>query len=522
MKASRLFFQKRNIFVLASFIAGFSLMTVELTASRIIAPLIGSSIFTWTAVIGVILLGLAIGSYLGGKISDKYSDKPILGLTFISASITVFIVNYLAAHTLWLINNLNSIGVLSLILVSYLFLMPAIILGGIQPIILKEYAKDFSHIGAEYGLLSSSWSLGSILGVFLTGFFLISYVGSAETIFLISLTLAILALVFCIIGKNKDLIYLSAIMILFIVTALAIQAGIKISDKNILFEKETAYYKARVVDFNYPGVGQTRGFFLDFDSHSLETKNTIPNFYTEIYPAFSVFKNDLKNILVIGGGAYTLPKNLASFYSDSSVKVWEIDPAVPKLAEKYFNLNPQKIHTTIGDARYLIKKDKATYDLIYGDAYNSFISVPGHLLTKEWNTEVKNHLSSGGIYAINFIGSLTGEKSILFKSILNTFTQTFGNYYIFSFGNSPEEIQSITILGVNDNIKRNGTDLVEILGRGMNPFLAQKLISEPQKYLDPRAIILTDDYYPTERLMLPVVTDYFPKFVSFTKNVFGN
>jgi len=512
-------FQERNLLTLASFIAGFSLMTIELVASRIMSPIIGSSVFTWTSVIGVILLGMAVGSLLGGKLADKYSDNSILSLAFVISSVAVFIIPFLSSHFSWIIENTNSIIVATLFLSIYIFLIPSIFMGSIQPIILKKYSQNFSKIGSEYGFLSSIWSLGSILGVFLTGFLFISFLGSMETIYSIAVVLILLGLIFSIVYKEKKVtIYLFIILIFFLV-ALFFQM-IQISKtKNIVYEKETQYYKARIVDFQTLAFGKSRALFLDFDSHSIETSKIVPNFYTEIYPAFKAFNDNIRDILVIGAGAYTLPKYLSNFYEKSEVSVIEIDPEISMIAKKYFNLDTVKIKTIVGDARQVVGKSDKKYDLIYGDAYSSFISVPGHLLTLEWNEEIKKHLNENGIYAINFIGSLSGEKSALFRSILNTFRKTFDNYYIFSFGNSQDSIQNITILGLNSRERMDKVEISKLLARGQNSFLSGYLVSNDEKYLDPNVLILTDNFYPIEKLMFPVIKDYFPQYLSFEKNL---
>ncbi len=513
-------FNKKYILILGSFITGFSLMTIEITASRIVAPIIGNSIFTWTAIIGIVMLGLAIGSFIGGKMADKYLNKPLLPIIFIISAISIFFINFLTKNIFWL-ENLHSITINALLLSSYLFLIPSLLIGTIQPLILKRYADDFKKIGSEYGLLSMVWTFGSILGVFLTGFVFISYFGSSQIISLVSIILLLLSLAFSILEKNKDLIY-SSLLIIIILLIYLFFFNLKSTTLNekIIYEKETSYYKAQVIDFTYPFIGEVRGLFLDFDSHNIESKNIIKNSYTEIYPIFGIFNKNIINMLIIGGGAYTIPTHLSKFYPKAKIEVVEIDPEVVKIAEEYFQLDTNKIETKIGDARQLMNQNKVSkYDLIYGDAYSSFISVPGHLLTKEWNDLIKKSLNKGGIYTINIISSLTGENSQLFNSVLNTFKQSFDNYHILAFNKNPEAVQNINIIGINDNFYRDEIELKKEIMKTQNNFLADWLIENPDQYLNKEAIILTDNFYPTEKLMRPIIKNYFPNYLSFLKEI---
>lgn len=499
-------FNKQTLYVLSSFLAGFSVMVVELISSRIVAPIIGSSVFTWTSVIGITLLGLAVGSYIGGQIADKTDVDKSLPFSFLISSILVSIIPVLAKNTNFITNSSDSILKLNLYLSFYLFLLPTLAIGLIQPIILKRFANDFSKIGSEYGILSFAWSFGGILGVFLTGFFFISTIGSRETIWLMSTVLFLVGTIFAF--KNKKVLLLFILTIIFVPVVLYFTQQ-KISNPKIIFEKETDYYNAKVVDARLSSYGDSRILVLDFDFHSIEPKEKIA-YYPEIYPVFASLKENIKDILIIGAGAYTMPKHFKDYYKNTNVSVVEIDPALLNIGNDFFDLKKYNIKTIVGDAKLVINKNKEKYDVIFGDAYNSFISVPWYLLTKEWNDEVKNKLQENGIYAINFIGSLAGAKSEFTNSVLNTFKISFPNFYIFAFGTNPEYTQNIVLIGINGELPMNETELHQKLLLGTNSFLAEKIIPAISVKNSP-SVILTDNFSPVEKLMKPTIENYFPK-----------
>ena len=203
-----------------------------------------------------------------------------------------------------------------------------------------------------------------------------------------------------------------------------------------------------------------------------------------------------------------MPKYFKNYYKGSSVSVIEVDKELQNIGEKYFNLKQYNINTIIGDAKTIIKNDTKKYDLIFGDAYNSFISVPWYLLTREWNSQIKEKLNENGIYAINFIGSIEGEGSDFTKSIVATFKTSFPNFYVFVFGINPNQIQNIVLVGINGDLPLKEEFLYEKLFVEKS-FLYKRMFSA--SYFDDKtSIILTDNFSPVEKLMQPIVTNYLP------------
>ncbi len=500
------FLNKENFYVVNSFLAGFSIMVVELISSRIVAPILGASVFTWTSVIGLTLLGLAIGGWVGGKVADTIEGNRPLPIAFLSSALFIALIPKFAEYTNFITNASSSILILNLLLSFYLFFIPACAVGTIQPLLLKKYADTFSSIGTKYGTLSAAWSIGSMLGVFLTGFFLISFIGSTETIWLVSSILFLLGITYVFSDISLLLIFVATLLsttVLFYVTKPPLHT-------DILLKKETDYYNAIVMDTNLPTLGESRILLLDLDIHSIDSVHAHKVTYTDIQPVFSYLKDEIKDILVLGAGAYTLPKHFSEDYPDSHVTVIETDPEMISIGNEFFKLKEYPIDTVITDAKLFIQKDSNTYDVIFGDTYNSYISVPWYLLTTEWNTQVRKRLNKNGIYAINFIGSLEGDGAHLTQSITNTFKKTFPNYYIFSFGQGPSAVQNIVLVGIHGDLPLTEKELMKKLGQNGYTLLARTVTSRTL-ISDSSSLILTDDFSPIERLMSPIMMNYLPK-----------
>jgi spermidine synthase len=496
------------VYLFSAFIVGFCTMVVEITASRIVAPIVGSSIYTWSSIIGVILLGMILGNIIGGFFIDKYKSKNFVFVLFLFSSFFVATVPFF--RDIFESFNYWSFGLaFSIVSVScFLFLIPSFFLGTLYPAIFKFGLRDIENVGKISGIFSAMWSVGSIIGTFLAGFILVGSIGSSNTIYLVSTILFISGFIFWGFSKRN---LITVILIVF-----AIFSGkflVQDLSKRVIFAKESNYYDIKVVDYNSV-YGKIRALFLDTDTHSIESLEgqKLKN-YPEIYSIFGIFKNNIKSILNIGGGSYRMAKFFSDYYKDSNVLVAEIDPQVKKVAEDFFNLKKFNVDTEVIDGRVLLAKNSSKYDLIFGDAFSSLLSIPWHMATKEFNELVKSRLNDGGIYGINFISSLDGENSALFKNMLNTFKETFPNYYIFSFGDSSGSVQNIVLVGVNSSESITYDDLKAELEKLDDGNFLSGLLVDKYKISSDDGIIFTDDKADVGKSMASLIKNYFERYI---------
>ncbi len=480
-----------------SFIAGFLLMVLELTASRIMAPLMGTSLYTWTAVIGVVLMGLSFGAYAGGRVIDRWPHLRTLGYVFFVAGISIALLFLLSSAAFLLVTAPLPIPVLATGIAMLLFFLPSFVLGMIQPMIVRLSTSTLTTIGKSYGSLSAVWSLGSILGVFATGFILIPEVGSMKTLVFLSMLLVFIG------GgilrkthKGKMLGTMTTLLFLLSLSTVAVPHYAP----NVLFAKETAYYSAFVADTTLlPRYGTSRLLFLDLDTHSIARTNIDEPMYTDVARLLFAGLTPTSKTLTIGAGAYTFPNELARL-SSSSVEVLEVDPEVPHIAQQFFPIDP-KIQTSVNDARIFLTHSDQHYDLIVGDAFSSYISVPWHLLTKEFDVSVSQHLNQNGVYAINIISGVKGEKSALYAAVYSTLKQVFPYVEVYAFGGGEPEAQNIVLIAsrssLNDLVAKG--KIINIVAGKSGVFENIRLRNTPQQ-----GMILTDDYAPTEKLLSPI------------------
>ena len=173
------------------FMTSVCVMVLELTASRLIAKHVGSSLYTWTSVIGVVLAGITIGNFLGGWLADRFAPGKLLNWLFLAASV-------LCLSVLWLdglmVDRARPEGwqwpTWVVWVVGIVFFFPSMSLGTISPVVASLALSQSRKVGATVGNVYAWGALGSIVGTFLTGFILIDTMGTRAIVALTAGTLA--------------------------------------------------------------------------------------------------------------------------------------------------------------------------------------------------------------------------------------------------------------------------------------------------------------------------------------------
>ena len=485
------------------FLSNFCIMALELVAGRIMAPIVGVSLYTWTSIIGVILAGISLGNYLGGKIADRTASRGLLAMLFIlaaagSASIlgTVQLIGPLQALELPVI-----IGVL--LIFTAIFLLPSTILGTISPVVVKLTLVDLDRAGDVVGKIYAAGAAGSIIGTFATGFYLISLFGTrlivwgvAGGLLLIGGLLALSA------GRRSAYATLLPVALFATLSGIGWQQGWLHSD----CLRETNYFCIKVrADGEEPNV---RILTLDRLVHSyvdLEDPTYLRYGYERVYADVvkTIFPDQpALSVLFIGGGGYTFPHYIEVTYPESRIEVIEIDPGVTRTAYEQLGLPlDTRIVSYNEDARHFIDRlpPGQRYDLVLGDAFNDF-SVPYHLTTEEFDRTVADHLTERGIYMVNIID---GRQGAFLRAYVFTLQEVFDYVYVsagdIEIGTVPR--QTFVIVASRQELAIHGRNSSPLDERFLPP-------AELASYLQQGPVItLTDDYVPVDNLLAPVFAD---------------
>jgi spermidine synthase len=508
---------RRFLLPISAFVAGFSLMTVELTASRILAAHFGSSIYMWTIVIGIVLLGYSAGSAVGGVFADRFRSHSTAFLALIGASIFVgaarVLVRLLPALAVSALPLTIIIGIASVLL----FCLPAFFLGAVYPILVRLAAESFERVGVRAGQLSALSALGSIAGTFLTGFVFIGYLGSSSTLLVVAVALLANAAAF-VRPRTADVIVVAIIAVLLASAWLLPRRA-----EGLVYQDESNYYTVRVVDADDSVWGDARMLFLDFDSHNVESRSgkTLRTF-TSIHPLLTLLRRDMHDVFVIGGGSYAMPKNLIHLIPDANITVAEIDPQVTAVAKEYFNVsNYPSIRIVTGDGRVALARQPCCFDLILEDAFNSFISTPWNMLTREFLQTARSKLKSRGIYVANLVAIPLLDRDGFLSSVLGTFSSVFPNYYILAFGQELFAPQNVVLVGINGDLPISALGLQGWARTLPNGEWLASVIRVPTPTAPDDALVLTDDFAPVERLLSSTINDFYAPYARFFYSVMG-
>ena len=492
------------------FIVNAIYMILELIASRILAPYFGNTNLVWTSIIGIILLSTSVGNYIGGNIADKKKEsnemlEKHINIILIVTAILIFIIPVTQEILLTIITYcIKSVKIGAIIATLLLFFLPSMFIGMLSPIIIKLKINELENVGKTSGKIYALATLGSIVGTFLGGFFLIPQFGSNQILFVLSIiTLILIFLMYNRENKAyKKLLILVTNLIIINILLFCTFTRVNATKEELVLEGQTdvkvnydtQYGKVTIYNLETES-GRSRHLNIDKGNESgacidKGKENELIYKYTAYYDLMFKSSKQIKDVLMIGGAGYSYPKYYISHYPEKTMDVVEIDGEITEIAKKYFFLdklikdfnleNNKRLNFITEDGRIYLNKNTKKYDAILNDSFSGI--TPARILTtKEAIQKIRNSLKENGVYLTNIISSAEGENSRFLKAEVNTLKQQFKNVYVIPCNdrNDKERIQNNMVVATDDEI--NFPDSIEI-------------------NLD-NAIILTDNFCPTETII---------------------
>ena len=435
------------------FIAGGLGMIVELVASRILSPYLGSSNIIWTCIIGMMLAFMSLGYFIGGIVSDKYPKRNILSLFLLNSAVFTALIPLMELHIIEpLAKTQIDLRLIAIIASTVTFGLPSLFLATVSPFAVKLKEKNLNNIGSVSGKMSAFSTAGSILGTFLAGFLLIPIIGVKNIILLIVVILCIFSFI---LYENKNLIYVLKTIFITTILVLIVLFGknqfIK-KHKEIIVDTDSQYSRIWIKKLNTKSGKEYHTLEVDLgiESISIDSKELYGD-YLKYYDLFDYYIPDTKNILMIGGAAYTYPTYFLDKFDGKQIDVVEIDSKMTELAEKYFNLdkNNKRLNIYHQDGRRYLNSTNNKYDCILIDAFKG-LNAPFQLTTVEALESAKKDLNDNGIVITNIVSSFEGDKSKFIKCEYETYKKVFKNVKIFQVQKgiiNSDEIQNIILIG---------------------------------------------------------------------------
>ena len=463
---------KKYTLEITVFICGAIGMILELIAARVLSPYVGSSNLIWTTIIGVMLISMSIGYWLGGKRADKDPNINNLSTTILLGALTTSLIPIFETVLVKNFANISdNLVLIALVTSAIIFGIPSFVMATVSPFAVKLRDKEYSNVGEISGRTSSLSTIGSIFGTFLAGFFLIPTFGVRAIVFGTTVVLLILSIT---LYENKTRKFYMMIAIIAIAIFSFQTIGKVIYDRanpDVIEDVDSEYSRILIKqvsanDTTYKTMQVENGLesYIDEETGEMGAR------YLYYYDLADYYLKNFKSTLMIGGAAYTYPTHYLDKYEDKTIDVSEIDEKMTELAIEQFNLdiNNERLNVYHQDGRSFLNTTKNKYDVILIDAFKGE-NAPFELTTYEAMKNARNILNENGIVITNVISSVTGEDSDFIKYEYSTYKKVFDDVKVFKVKDAKDNItQNLILIGfkgdknIDDNKYEEYKDLLDM------------------------------------------------------------
>ena len=408
---------------------GTGILMLEVLGTRIAGPIFGVSLYIWTALISVTLISLSLGYWLGGLICDRYPKPDLMyGLIFVAGVLIAFIPAfdgpvmircYEAFDGVWRVR-------LGVLLASFiLFAPPLTLLAMISPYAIKLALADLRKTGKTAGKLYAISTVGSVLGAILTGYVLIPGIGVSKTLLVITAVILTPPVIWFVAARRIATLVVGLAALAGGAAAAFGTAGPSLGpDITMLAKHDSRYGQIKVLDQKRDGF-TVRWMLLEGSTQTgLILEHNVSYYkYAHVMAYFLRFHPPVgRRALLVGLGGGVQVRSLVD--AGYEVDAVEIDPTVKDYAIKYFGLNPNECRIIEEDGRAYLRRTSKRYDVVFFDVASGG-SQPFHFFSREAFQEAKRVLAPGGLFAINCVGYVSGERSVLAASVLRTASDVF-------------------------------------------------------------------------------------------------
>ena len=501
------------------FISGMTTLAVELAASRLLGPAFGTGNIVWANVIGLMLLYLTIGYFVGGRWADRSPYRLtlyqiIVWGAFLSALIPL-IARPVVSAAGQAVSQLDAgLALGSFFAVLILFSIPVTLLGTVSPFAIRLAVEDVSKTGRVAGQLYAISTLGSLVGTFLPTLFLIPEWGVTATF----LFFAGLLYAFGWVGlwseiKTRALLWLWMPVVIVILTFLLLNGPLRPPQEGqtLLWEDESAYNYIQVTEdetgSRYLYLNEGQGIHSQWNKEQIYYRRTWDFFLAAPYFNADFDPADMDSLLIIGLAAGTIARQHLFAYPNLPIDGIEIDPSILEAGERYFEMDKEhmpSLTTYAEDGRAMMMRLDKTYTVIALDAYKPPY-IPWHLTTVEFFREVRDHLAPNGVMVIN-VGRTSTDRRLV-DALTNTLQYVFPSIHAMDV---PYSFNTILIASNQPTQDANLSANLARLPADANPLLLQVLADSSAALvpIETNDIVFTDDRAPVETVVDTLLVDF--------------
>ncbi len=494
------------------FFGGISSIAIQVSASRLVGPYFGSSTFIWANLIGLTLLYLTLGYFLGGRLADRNPSHQLLFLLTAIAGVSIALIPTVSQPILRIsLDAFDDVAVGafygSLLGTMLLFAVPITLLGCISPFAVRLRLDDVKSAGHTAGSLYALSTVGSIIGSFLPTFLLIPVFGTRATFLILAFGLLIPTfLAFLAIREIREVAIVGGLIVAVALIPILDQGGLIRPPEygRVIYETETQYNYVQVIDRD----GEIRLALNEgHATHSIYHPDMRltggPWDYFMVGPYFNpdMSPEDVESLMLIGLAAGTVSKQFTEAYGPIPIDGVEIDGEIADIGREYFDMNEPNLNVIIDDGRYALTKSEKTYDVIGIDAYRQPY-IPFHLTTQEFFQEVSDHLADDGVAIVNAGRTRTDFR--LVEVIAATMGAVFDNVYIIDVDRFTNSI----VVGTNQptDIENFAANLANAPEGGLIHDVMELAIETGNiREYDGDAQVFTDDLAPVELVVDQII-----------------
>jgi spermidine synthase len=506
----------RYYLYLTTFFAGLTSLAVEMTSSRLLERTFGMTNLVWASIIGLILIYLALGYLIGGKIADRHPSQKVFYQLLIWASVTTLLIPVISRPILQIaseaFDNLQTGALIgSFVSVMLIMVIPITLLGTASPFAIRLIARQNKDLGTTAGKLYAISTFGSFIGTFLPILLLIPTIGTYRSFIVIGGMMLIVSLVGLGLssGWRMALLY---IWTLFLIPLLLL-FGFSGPDRNtpgLVYEAESAYNYIQVTERDsntFLRLNDGQGIQSVYNPDQIGFQG--PWDFVMVAPFFNPAPYaiaDIKNLAIVGLAGGTTVRQINLVFGKIPIDGYELDPKIIEVARQYFGMNQSNLNVILQDGRWGLAHSKDIYSVISIDAYRPPY-IPWHLTTVEFFQIVRQHLTPDGVMVINV--ARTPDNRDLVNSLTATIQEVFPSIYIVDV---PKTWNTMIYATVQPTVKSNLAANLDYLTVSANadPLLLDtiQLALDNLRPAQPSTLIFTDDYAPVEWITNNMILEF--------------
>jgi spermidine synthase len=496
---------RRKYLLVTVFFAGMTTLALELSAARLMGNVFGTSNLVWANIIGLILIYLSAGYFLGGRWADRWPQHTAFYRLILWASFSAGLIPLIAQPVLLraarAVEQLNTAAMAgSFISTLVLFSVPVTLLGCVSPYAIRLAIENKEEAGRVSGRIYALSTMGSILGTFTPVLILIPTIGTARTFLAYSFTLMLTGLLgLALHDRQRAFRHLWMPVLLAALSLWSLQSRIKDSQGQI-YEDESAYNYIQVIERN--GILQ---LMLNEGQgiHSVYAPDLKANYGTWDYFLAAAYFNQpgeatrVSRLGLVGLAAGTISKQYTQVFGPIPIDGWEIDARIIEVGREYFAMNEPNLNAIAADGRWGLAHSEQRYSVIGVDAYR-LPYIPWHLTTREFFEIVRDRLDENGVLVIN-VGRTLDDRRLV-EAMVGTLSSVFATVHVVDV---PYTFNTILYATVQETRPENlVANQLALKTRSADPLLidvVHRAIENIQPTPD-STIIFTDDWAPIERL----------------------